>query len=136
MYGIIGVPWTHPPSRSASAVSIRFWSRKLASKSLRPLPIRLNGAGSFGSTQPPRTRLMPPIGWYGIGSTSPAFDANHAAHSSAPRGRNRCQSSTNNGAIGSESRINSPLMYWRVTSTIGRKHVVPGTFENWPFQAM
>ena len=40
MYGNIGAPWTQPPSRSASAVSIRFWSRKLASKSLRPLPIR------------------------------------------------------------------------------------------------
>ena len=28
------------------------------------------GAGVSGVTRPPRTRLMPPIGWYGIGSTS------------------------------------------------------------------
>jgi hypothetical protein len=42
----------------------------------------------------------------------------------------------NSGAVplGSESRISRTLMYWRVLSTTGRKHVVPGAFECWAFQ--
>ena len=35
MPGISGVPWTQPPSRSASPISIRFWSRKYGSGSVR-----------------------------------------------------------------------------------------------------
>jgi hypothetical protein len=42
----------------------------------------------------------------------------------------------NSGAfpVVSESRMSSTLMYWRVLSTIGRKHVDPGAFECWAFQ--
>ena len=42
----------------------------------------------------------------------------------------------NSGALpcGSDSRISSTLMYWRVLSTTGRKHVVPGALECWAFQ--
>ena len=58
-----------------------------------------SGAGTSGDTKPPRTRLRPPIGWYGIGSTSPIFEASQAAYSTAPRGRNGRQSSMNSGAL-------------------------------------
>src|ERR687888_1295701 len=95
-----------------------------------------SGAGVSGVANPPRARLRPPIGWYGIGSTSPTFDANHAAHSSAELGLNGRQSSMNSGTLplGSDNRISSTLMYWRVLSTTGRKHVVPGALVIWPFQ--
>src|ERR1700751_3011139 len=94
------------------------------------------GAGVSLVAKPPRTRARPPIGWYGIGSVRPTFDANQAAHSSAFDGRNGLQSSMNSGALpcGSDSRISSTLMYWRVVSTIGRKHVVPGAVECCAFQ--
>ena len=80
--------------------------------------------------------MRPPIGWYGIGSTRPIFAAAHAAHSIAFVGLNGCQSSMNSGTLpsGSDSRISSTLMYWRVLSTTGRNCVVPGALEIWPFQ--
>jgi hypothetical protein len=62
-WGIIGAPWTQPPSRSASPISIRFCIRKYASCSVRTSPMLPIGAGTSGLTKPPRTRLRPPIGW-------------------------------------------------------------------------
>src|SRR6185503_13228618 len=95
-----------------------------------------SGAGVSGEAKPPRARARPPIGWYGIGSTRPTFDANHAAHSIAEPGLNGRQSSMNSGTLplGSDRRISSTLMYCRVLSTTGRKHVEPGTLECWAFQ--
>ena len=51
-------------------------------------------------------------------------------------GRNGRQSSMNSGAtpFGSDRRISSTLMYWRVLSTTGRKQVEPGTLLCWAFQ--
>ena len=62
--------------------------------------------------------------------------AAQAAHSIAFLGWKRLQSSTNSGALpcGSDRRISSTLMYWRVLSTTGRKQVVPGALEYWAFQ--
>ena len=95
-----------------------------------------SGAGVSGVAKPPRARARPPIGWYGIGSTRPTLEANQATHSTAPFGRNGRQSSMNSGTLplGSDNRISSTLMYWRVLSTIGRKQVDPGTFECCAFQ--
>ena len=68
--------------------------------------------------------------------TAAPLAAAHAAHSIAFDGRKGCQSSMNSGTLpcGSDRRISSPLMYWRVRSTTGRKHVVPATLECWAFQ--
>jgi hypothetical protein len=95
-----------------------------------------SGAGVSGEAKPPRARLRPPIGWYGIGSTSPILDASLATHSTAPLGRNGRQSSMKSGTLpfGSDSRMSSTLMYCRVLSTTGRKQVEPGTLECWAFQ--
>jgi hypothetical protein len=62
--------------------------------------------------------------------------AAQAAQSITERGLNALQSSRNSGTLpcGSASRISSTLIVWRVLSTTGRKHVVPGRLECCAFQ--
>ena len=62
--GIIGAPWTQPPRRSASPISMRFCIRKYASWSVRTVAEAARcGAGVSGVAKPPRARARPPIGW-------------------------------------------------------------------------
>lgn len=72
-------------------------------------------------TNPLRTYIRPPIGWYGILGARRTAPPIFASHSTAPLGWNGRQSSTSIERLpsGSVARMSSALMYCHVQSTTG-----------------